>query len=155
MSVRPAKTQVSLGIRPVWSESLLCAQWVAKYPRFLHADSEDSDQIFTVCMKKALVLIYPFSAQRRLWSDWADSQADLSLRWAHTHSVGFVMSWLIWYQKHRAGLEFSIRLMLATFTPIQTIMIDMFIEKKMGLRIRYRHVNILTACSWTKAVRSL
>ena len=25
MSLRPAKTQISLGIRPVWSESLLCA----------------------------------------------------------------------------------------------------------------------------------
>ena len=44
MSVRPAKTQISLGIRPVWSESSLCAQWVAKDPRFLHVDSEDSDQ---------------------------------------------------------------------------------------------------------------
>ena len=44
MSVRPAKTQISLGIRPVWSESSLCAQWVAMDPRFLHADSEDSDQ---------------------------------------------------------------------------------------------------------------
>ena len=42
--VRPAKTQISLGIRPVWSESSLCAQWVAKDPSFLHADSEDSDQ---------------------------------------------------------------------------------------------------------------
>ena len=31
-------------VRPVWSESSLCAQWVAKGPRFLHADSEDSDQ---------------------------------------------------------------------------------------------------------------
>ena len=56
--VRQAKTQISLGIRPVWSESSLCAQWVAKDPSFLHADSED-------------------------WSDWADAQADLSLRWAH------------------------------------------------------------------------
>ena len=44
MSVRPAKIQISLGILPVWSESLLCARWVAKDPRFLHADSEDSDQ---------------------------------------------------------------------------------------------------------------
>ena len=55
MSVRPAKTQISLGIRPVrsesslcirpvWSESSLCAQWVAKHPSFLYADSEDSDQ---------------------------------------------------------------------------------------------------------------
>ena len=44
VSVRPAKTQISLGIRPVWSESSLSAQWVAKDPSFLHADSEDSDQ---------------------------------------------------------------------------------------------------------------
>ena len=44
MTMRPAKTQISLGIRPVWSESSLCAQWVAKGPSFLHADSEDSDQ---------------------------------------------------------------------------------------------------------------
>ena len=44
MSVRPAKTQISLGIRPVWSESSLCAQSVAKDPSFLHTDSEDSDQ---------------------------------------------------------------------------------------------------------------
>ena len=42
--VRPAKTQISLGIHPVWSESSLYAQWVAKDSRFLHADSEDSDQ---------------------------------------------------------------------------------------------------------------
>ena len=44
MTVRLAKTQITLGICPVWSESLLCAKWVAKGPRFLHADSEDSDQ---------------------------------------------------------------------------------------------------------------
>ena len=40
--VRSAKTQISLGICPVWSVSSLCAQWVAKDPSFLHADSEDS-----------------------------------------------------------------------------------------------------------------
>ena len=44
MTVRPAKTQISLGICPVLSESLLCAQWVAKDLNFLHADSEGSDQ---------------------------------------------------------------------------------------------------------------
>ena len=42
--VRLAKTQIRLGIRPVWSESSLCAQWVTNGPSFLHADSEDSDQ---------------------------------------------------------------------------------------------------------------
>ena len=40
----PAKTQISLGIHPVWSESSLCAQWVAKDPSFLHEDSKDSNQ---------------------------------------------------------------------------------------------------------------
>ena len=46
-------------------------------------------------MKKAWVLTYPLSTQWRFRSDWADAQADLSLRWAHTHCVGFVISWLI------------------------------------------------------------
>ena len=44
MTVRPANTQISLGIHLVWSQSSLCAQWVAKDLSFLHADSEDSDQ---------------------------------------------------------------------------------------------------------------
>ena len=70
--VRPAKTQISLGIHPVWSESLLCAQWVAKDPSFLQADSEDSDQT-----GRMLRLIWVFAG--------------------HTdHFVGFVMTWLIW-----------------------------------------------------------
>ena len=70
------------------------------------APSEDSDQpghppslirVFAVRMKTSWVLSYPLSAQRRLWSDWADAQADLSLCWEHTHFVGFVMSWLKWW----------------------------------------------------------
>ena len=47
--VRQAKTQVSLGIRPFWSEYSPCAQWVAKDPSFLHEDSEDSDQTGRTC----------------------------------------------------------------------------------------------------------
>ena len=42
--VGPAKIQISIGIHPVWS-------------------------VFAVCLKKAWVLGYPLSAQRRLWSD--------------------------------------------------------------------------------------
>ena len=34
-------------------------------------------------MKKAWLLSYPMGAQQRLWSDWADAQAGLSLRSAH------------------------------------------------------------------------
>ena len=51
-------------------------------------------RVFAVRIKKAWVISYPLSAQRRLWSDWADAQAELSLRWVHTHFVGFVISWL-------------------------------------------------------------
>ena len=57
--VRPAMTQISLRVSPVWSESSLSA-W-----------------------KKAWVLCYPMSWQQRLWSDWADAHADLNLRWVH------------------------------------------------------------------------
>ena len=62
VAVRPAKTQISLGIRPVWSESLLCAQWVAKGPSFLHADSEDSNQ--TGRMPR---LIWVFTGRTLTW----------------------------------------------------------------------------------------
>ena len=55
-TVRPVKTQISLGICPVWS-------------------------VFAVRMKH-WVLGYPKSTQWRVWSDRADAQADLSLRWA-------------------------------------------------------------------------
>ena len=48
--LRPAKTQISLGIRPLWSESLLCAQWVAKDSCFRYADSEDSDLTWRIPM---------------------------------------------------------------------------------------------------------
>ena len=44
MSVRPTKTQISLGICSFWSDSSLCSHWVANGPWFLHADSEDADQ---------------------------------------------------------------------------------------------------------------
>ena len=58
----PAKTLISLGIRPVWSESSLCAQWVAKSPGFLHADSEDSYQ--TGRMPR---LIWGFAGRTLCW----------------------------------------------------------------------------------------
>ena len=71
MSVRLAKTQISLGICLVWSESSLFA-W----------------------RNLGSLRSYSLSALQRLWSDWGDAQADLSFCWAHTHFVGFVMVWI-------------------------------------------------------------
>ena len=56
--MRPAKTQISLGILPDWSESSFSVLWVAKDPLLLHADT-------------------------KIWADLADARADLSLRWVH------------------------------------------------------------------------
>ena len=136
------RTQISLGIRPVWSESLL-STW-RKLRSFIHVNPPWSSgrlpemspkilikhttfrkfeisliwiKIFSIYsihfwktslkwkenlpdallkLITCMVLSYPL----RLWSDWVDAQvdltrADLSLHWAHTHSVGFVMSRLI------------------------------------------------------------
>ena len=56
------------------------------------APSKDLDQpghsrslirVFAVRLQQAWALIYPFSAQRRLGSDWVDAQANLILRWVH------------------------------------------------------------------------
>ena len=68
MTVRPAKTQISLGIRPVWSESSLFTQWITKDPSFLYADSEDSDQTVGFVMRRL-----------KLGTLWAMSRENLSL----------------------------------------------------------------------------
>ena len=70
MSGRPAKTRISLGICPLWSESSLSA-W------------------------RKLGSLATHWANNKDWSDWVDAQADLSLRWAHTRFAGFVASRLI------------------------------------------------------------
>ena len=44
LHTQSVKSQISLGICPVWSEYLLSAHWVPKVPRFLHGYREDSDQ---------------------------------------------------------------------------------------------------------------
>ena len=60
--VRPAKIQISLRIRAVWSESSPGAFWIAKDAKFLHADNEDSDQ--TVRMRR-LIWVFVVRTFRR------------------------------------------------------------------------------------------
>ena len=68
--VRTAKTQISLGIHPDWSESLLCAQSVAKDPRILHVDSKDSgpSQIWVFARRKFILLILSWGGSNTLGS---------------------------------------------------------------------------------------
>ena len=79
--VRPAKTQISLGIRPVWSESSLSLISLGIRPVW----SESSLSAWRTL--GSLATRWAHSED----SDWADAQSDLSRRWAHR----FVMRWLI------------------------------------------------------------
>ena len=81
LHVRPAKTQISLGICPVWSESLLCAQWVAKGPSFLHVDREHSDQTWSLCWAHmALCWFCHAAAQMDIWWSFRDNFPCFSIK---------------------------------------------------------------------------
>ena len=114
-----AKSQISLGILPVWSESSLSA-WRNLGSLATHwAHSEDSDQTGQI-----------------------DAQADLSLRCAHTHFVGFVMSWLIW--TIGSAQYKSLKLMFEQFLQVTgdrsyTIMFQSSINEKVHFEIRSHH----------------
>ena len=53
--------------------------------------SAQSEQSLRCLQEESLGPFLPIERKRGLWSDWADAQADLSLRWAHSHYAGFVM----------------------------------------------------------------
>ena len=100
-----------MSVSVFWS----CVKWdespYDETNKMARAPSEDSDQpghppsliqVFAASMKTAWVFSYALSAQRRLWSDWVDAQAELSLRWVHSLFVGFVMrrlrcEWKMWF----------------------------------------------------------
>ena len=70
---------------PLISDCIWAATWQNQQIGCVPCKGSDQpwhlpSRLWSVCMKKAWVLSYPLSAQRRLWSDWADAQADLSLR---------------------------------------------------------------------------
>ena len=62
-------------IHTVFCRSAKQIVWIGLQPSLI--------RVFAVRMKKPVVLSYPQRAKRSLWSDWADAQADLSLRWAY------------------------------------------------------------------------
>ena len=103
MSVRPAKTQISLGIHPIWSESSLCAQWVAKDPSFLHADSEDSDQtgqmprlIWVFAGRTAILLVLSCHGSNTLLICSTESVRQVILRGKYWKQVNSLYLWIFW-----------------------------------------------------------
>ena len=68
MIVRPAKTRISLGICPVWSESSLCTQWVDKEQSFLRADSGCPDWPKSSLGVQTTLLVLSWGRCRRRFS---------------------------------------------------------------------------------------
>ena len=58
--------------------------------------SAQSDQSLRCPAWRKLGSLGTHWAQSEDWLDWEDTQADLSLRWAQSHFVGFVMNRLIY-----------------------------------------------------------
>ena len=63
-----------------------------KPTKWLCAQSDQSSLCAHRYLRIQGLFLFFSCGQRRLWSDWAHAQADLSLRWALTHFVGLVMS---------------------------------------------------------------
>ena len=103
VSVHPAKTQISLGIRPVWSESSLSA-WRKPGPLVTYwAHSEDSDQtgrmprlIWVFAGRIATLLVLSRGSSFVRYHNWASvwqnqqnnlcTQRSLRLAWASAQS---------------------------------------------------------------------
>ena len=129
--VLTAKTQISLGIHPVWSESSLSA-WRKLGSLATHwVDSED-------------------------WSEWADAQADLSLCWAHKSfcwfcdeaahlfpSMSVYMLWQCFVFQASSYLELFSQLQELGFNgeKIKEALVKTNIDREQTL-------DILTATSW-------
>ena len=71
--------------------------------------------------------------QRRLGSDWADAPTDQSLRWAHSHFVGF--------SHEAAHLDFL-------FTQVMSMMCVLSVWMIMMKERNYDSFPALTVCMW-------
>ena len=96
-------TYLLKGTVNAFRNSVVQGQWAATWQNQQSecAPNEDSDQpgrppslirVFVVRSVGSLGPKLSSGGQRRLWSDWADTQADLRFRWAHNHFACFVMS---------------------------------------------------------------
>ena len=97
-------------------------------------------------MQKPWVLSYPLSAQRRLWSDWANAQADLSLRRTHILLVlscrgSYIQTiFTLLCSSSGEGLRSLIVILpwdLSIFEPAREIM-ALFVFRKLILQTRMR-----------------
>ena len=119
--VYPGTIQISLPIHAVWSESSLCAFWITKDTKFLHANNKD-------------------------WSDCANVQADLSLSWAHKleGTVSQNTAYMLHVNWKCPGLPLYLYNFVRDFFVGHTVL-----ELVLPLMINYNRSSVTTAsCDW-------
>ena len=85
-SVNTANIQINLGIRPVWSEPSLFAQWVANGSVLLQTDSGDSDQ--TARMPR-LIRVFAWRTCHFVgFVTWRLKLVSLAVSWIEAFAVG-------------------------------------------------------------------
>ena len=144
---------------PTMSDPKLSSNWTASWQnqqngmgaqrRLRSAWASAQSRVFAVRMKKAWVLSYPSSALRRHWSDRADAQADLSLRWAHMP--------FSWFCHEAAQLVLLARLQLRFFSPDLAGEGDSLVKVSRGVWVTETTVAVTNASNktnkrWTPTV---
>ena len=151
MTGHQAKTQISLGIWPVWSESSLCAQRVAKDPSFLQADSEDAVQtgrmprlIWVFAGRKAILLVL----------SWGGSYVSMSTFYRKQPAVLFVYFPVFLFSSSNL-LSFGQHVC----SSISYMVTDVNVINKMTLskehNVLYLELVKLLETSWVKTTRSI
>ena len=136
----------AVGLCTIWATSWQNQQNKPRHPPSLI-------RVFAVRMKTAWVLSYQLSTQRRLWSDWADAQADLSLRWVQSHFVDFVTRRLIYLNTNLRTLReqtvtYTLKLNIVSGLSINK---GNFIDKTLmssKLKLAKRHVRLAKILVW-------
>ena len=121
--------------------------------------SEDSDKPghapslirdFPVRMKKPWVLSYPLSAQRRLWTDWVDAQADLSLRWAHKPFCWFWHEQAqFWYHVVHPVNKFAVKVIISFQQVPTSILMNVPVQGKISPTQCSCKCRQVVECEWS------
>ena len=113
-------------LRSAWSESLLCAHWVAKEPCFLHADSEDSDQTGQIprliwVFTGANVILFVLSWRGSFWRAWRTSNPSLHQTRVRKHiNTDSTRRWNNEYLRTRWKFKHWSKQNSTSWTPVDT-----------------------------------
>ena len=131
--------QIGMSLHPVWlkTDSVM----------FLSCRTDKSGQLNGYLRTQASC------GQQRLWSDWADAQADLSLRLAHSHIVSFVIrrlksNWASSWENVSLGVSDQVRHKLACSATEASMRLEILVTETRDITLsRQRTIKALIRLS--------